>query len=190
VIVVGLNHTPGQSDLTYAEEEALAVHRLLRATGPALLNAAATRGAVRKALPDVRWAHFACHAIADPRDPADSFLALHDAPLRVRDLSDQDLTGAHLVFLSACSTAVSVRLLDESIHIASAFQLAGFTHAIATLWPVQDEAARTIAGQIYHGLVNGMQPARAVHDAVRAMRDQSGNARRPFRWAAHVHFGP
>jgi len=41
-----------------------------------------------------------------------------------------------LAYLSACSTAVTgPELADESVHIVSAFQLAGYQHVIGTLWP-------------------------------------------------------
>jgi CHAT domain-containing protein len=40
-------------------------------------------------------------------------------------------------------------LLDESIHLASAFQLAGFPHVIATLWQTGDSAAVQVAEDFY-----------------------------------------
>jgi CHAT domain-containing protein len=41
----------------------------------------------------------------------------------------------------AATTYGGESLLDESIHIASAFRLAGVANVIATLWPVHDRSA-------------------------------------------------
>jgi CHAT domain-containing protein len=82
-------------------------------------------------LANARWAHFSCHGIPEP-DPAESHLLLTDGPLPVRFIADLELPNAYLAYLSACTSAYGgTSLLDESIHIASAFQLAGFQHVIA-----------------------------------------------------------
>jgi CHAT domain-containing protein len=96
--------------------------------------------------------------------------------------------GGYLAYLSACSTAYGgTGLLDEAIHLASAFQAAGFQHVVATLWPVGDTAALRRAGQIHTQLKNGATPALAVHQAVHAARSASPGT--PSAWASHVHFG-
>ncbi|MEO3859432.1 CHAT domain-containing protein [Acrocarpospora sp. B8E8] len=76
-------------------------------------------------------AHFACHGLSDPADPSASRLLLHDHqhdPLTVASLAPITLSHARLAYLSACSTALTSHtdLLDESIHLTSAFQMAGF----------------------------------------------------------------
>ncbi|MCA2227374.1 CHAT domain-containing protein [Nonomuraea aurantiaca] len=53
------------------------------------------------------------------------------------ELTSLVIDDGYLAYLSACTTAFGgVELLDESVHIASALQLAGFTHVIGTLWPI------------------------------------------------------
>jgi CHAT domain-containing protein len=46
------------------------------------------------------------------------------------------LKGAKLAYLSACSTAENKidQLADEVIHLASAFQVAGFRHVAGAMW--------------------------------------------------------
>jgi hypothetical protein len=190
-LIVGINtyDNADLSSLILAEAEAMVVHDLLHSRSPALLGKRATRGAVVQALPAAAVAHFACHAKADEDDPAESHLALHDGTLTVAELGSIELTDAYLAFLSACTTATgAIRLPDEAIHIASAFQLAGYTHTIATLWPVADALAPDLAWRFYTAITNGTTPAHAVHDTARAIRDIY--PAHPHLWASHIHFGP
>lgn len=150
----------------------------------------ATRNAVIRALPSVTWAHFACHATTDLADPSGSALHLHDAPLAVRDLVGLDISGAHLAYLSSCASAMAgVRLLDESAHVAAAFQLAGFRHVIGTLWQVGDDNAYFVARQVYPQLLRHHDdPAAGLHAALTDLRREY--PANPALWAAYVHIGP
>jgi CHAT domain-containing protein len=154
----------------------------------------ATRDAVLHALPRHRIAHFACHAVTDPRFPALNRLLLQDhltAPLTAIELSTLNAPRAELAYLSACETAKSNEaLIDEAVHIATAFQLAGYRHIIGTLWPVADNAAGRIADDFYTGLapsLNADDTARALHRAVCGLRADEPQA--PSRWASHIHLG-
>jgi CHAT domain-containing protein len=152
----------------------------------------ATYEAVLAALPRARWAHFACHGAADPDDPSASHLLLADhqkRPLTVTEVARLRLDDAELAFLSACSTArPGRRLTDEAIHLASAFQLAGYRHVIGTLWPVNDRAAVAIADDIYTSIVTGTgDVAGAVHAATRKRRNRWADS--PSVWASHIHVG-
>ena len=195
-LVVGVNKpTYAQASLpplAFAEAEAEAVHNRLQPEEPVLLGPAATHDHVNKQLPTAGWAHFACHAAADNTDPARGFLALHDQRLEVRELGQLTLTNAHLAFLSACTTATAAaELLDEPIHLASAFLIAGYQHAIGSLWTINDALARVIAERTYQQiLVQQRAPAEALHHTIRAMRANQDAANRPDLWAAHIHFGP
>jgi hypothetical protein len=143
-------------------------------------------------------AHFACHGYSDPSDPSRSRLLLHDHasdPLTVAALAPVDLDNARLAYLSACSTALTAdtTLLDEAIHLASAFQLAGFPHVIGTLWQAHDELAIDIAESFYtalandNGVLDTSRAADALHQAVREARDRYPIT--PSLWAAHIHAG-
>ena len=157
-----------------------------------------TRAAVLKHLPRSAIAHFACHGHTDLADPSQSRLLLHDHlrnPLTVAALASFSLDHARLAYLSACSTAriADARLLDEAIHLTSAFQLAGFPHVIGTLWEIDDEIAVEIADSFYAALTDAdgaLDPdlaARALHHAARAQRNQHPAA--PYLWASHIHAG-
>lgn len=105
-------------------------------------------------LPNFHIIHLACHGISDGNRPSESHLLLNgnDNPptpdkLTVAAISRLNLKNAQVAYLSACSTAdnASSVLADESIHIASGFQLAGFSHVLATLWDSEDDACRLVA---------------------------------------------
>ncbi|MQY31867.1 CHAT domain-containing protein [Nocardia aurantia] len=71
-------------------------------------------------------------------------------PLTVAALAEIHLDHARLAYLSACETALTTdaRLLDEAIHLASAFQLAGYPHVIGTLWTIADQTTVQIAASL------------------------------------------
>ena len=151
-------------------------------------------------LPSCAIAHFACHGMHHPTEPAASTLLLYDhteAPLTVAHLAPVALDHAQLAYLSACETALTrvEVFLDEAIHPAAAFQLAGFPHVIGTLWAVDDEFAAVIASRFYRGLhdqrtatITVGDAARVLHEVVRDLRDDFPGT--PALWAAHLHLGP
>jgi tetratricopeptide (TPR) repeat protein len=212
-LIVAMPVTPGlpaEAGLPNVSAEVVRVGALI--PGPAILtepipasgesspdlDSLPTRANVLAHLRGCQVAHFACHGTSDPADPSRSMLLLHDhdkAPLTVASLSSIDLGQAQLAYLSACRTSsTSARqLLDEAIHLATAFQLAGFPHVIGTLWEINDEFAVDMAGNFYTALhtggraIDASQAARALHDVLRNARDALADT--PSLWAAYVHAG-
>ena len=186
-LIVAVSRPAGHLPLASAVAEAESVMARLPAAATLLRDAAATREEVMARLGSSDWAHFACHATTDLAHPSDSRLMLHDGALRVRDLSTLHVASASLAFLSACTTAFGGSSLpDETIHISSAFQLAGYPSVIGTLWNVTDRISLKIAELTYAGLAS-QPPARAVHGAVSEIRRRYPLS--PFLWAAHIHLG-
>ncbi|MEU1940549.1 CHAT domain-containing protein [Streptomyces coeruleorubidus] len=194
LLVVAMPHTPDAPDLPGAQAEADHLAALIPGA-TVLVGADATRDAVLDALPASGWAHFACHGYSDPDNPSDSHLALHDhdrAPLRVLDLSRLRLRNAEFAFLSACDTArTTARLSDEALHPLAAFQIAGFSQVVGTLWRVDDVVAPAFSQQLYGKLIadrsGALCASAAVHRTVRQLRAKYPNL--PSVWAAHVHAG-
>ncbi|WP_238413194.1 CHAT domain-containing protein [Saccharothrix deserti] len=195
VLAVATSHVPGVPDLPHAGFEVAALRDMFPASVEVLADAAATRDAVLAAIPRGTIAHFACHGITDPVSPSSSGLRLADRMLTVRDLSSLRLNDAELAYLSACDTASPNPLLaDEAIHVAAAFQLTGFRHVIAALWPVTDDVARRVAQLFYESLDQNGHPtpdraAFALHAATRALRDTTPRRWRRW-WMATIHVGP
>jgi hypothetical protein len=211
-LIVAMPTTPGHSPLRHAAEEARRIRPLLprtiqlTASGPVPDGAhhvprpdTPTTAGVLDRLSHCAIAHFACHGATDHTDPSRSRLLLHDyatTPLTVSTLAQINLDHAQLAYLSACSTAAPTNsvLLDEAIHLTSAFQLAGFPHVIGTLWPIDDRLAVEVAESFYTHLTTG--PARtlapdhaatALHHTIRTVRDRYPAT--PSLWAAYLHAG-
>jgi tetratricopeptide (TPR) repeat protein len=189
VVVAAMPSTPGAADLPGAALEALLVSQRFGERATVLEDPRAAE--LLAALPEHDIAHFACHAQADLDHSSEGRLLLADGPLSVGEVSALHLEHAELAYLSACSTAVGgLRLPDEAIHLASAFQLAGFRHVVGTLWPIADSAAVSLAARVYEGIArDGSADATAVslHEAMRALRAKVPE--RPSLWASHVHVG-
>jgi tetratricopeptide (TPR) repeat protein len=160
-------------------------------------------------LPKYNLVHVCSHGISDPIDPGKSHLVLWkhvttpDSDIRNMDrltvsaISRAQTKKAVLVYLSACSTA-DVRapaLLDEGLHIGNAFQLAGFPHVIATLWPASDLTCPLVARWFYHFLsswseeepLNSFRIALALQLAM--CKAMAKYKHQPILWAPFIHQG-
>ncbi len=191
-LVVAVPNPIGHKPLPQTHAEATDVMNRLEESGASsvtsLVDAAATSADVLAALAGSRWAHFACHA-ASAENPADGHLVLSDETLSVRQIAELDLQTGVFAFLSACTTAFGgIELLDEAIHISSAFQLAGFSHVIGTLWRIGDADARLITAEVYKELFSDQPVAQSMHTALVRLRLRY--PRNPLLWAAHIHVGP
>ncbi|WP_137034721.1 CHAT domain-containing protein [Streptomyces albus] len=211
-VVVTMPTTPGATGrgrLDHVEDEAAALrarlphHVHLREPdpgdgGPPPDGTLPTKANVVARLADSHIAHFACHGESHATDPSRSLLFLHDHdedPFTVAGLGPLRLERAQLAYLSACRTAAfdTSELLDEAIHLASAFQLAGYPHVVGTLWEINDEIAVDVADRFYAGLVTAdgridtRRSAQALHEAVREVRDAFPHI--PSLWAAYLHAG-
>lgn len=153
-------------------------------------------------LPAHQCIHFACHGVSDGENPSGSHLLLHgDNPvelgkLTVSAISNINIKNAQVAYLSACCTAdnPSSTLADEVIHIANGFQLAGFSHVLATLWESDDDACRQVSGEFYRLLFDPRQNEQghgavsfAFHHAVKKLRHKLLG--QPIKWASFIHTG-
>lgn len=161
-----------------------------------LVGPDATRAAVCGALPGAAVVHFACHAGSDPEDTAASRLLLVDGDLRVGEIAELHPESAEPAYPSACGTArasASPAFVDEVIHLASVFQVAGYTQSVATLWEVGDAFAAEAAAAFHRAPAPALpDPAPlpavlALHHTVRALR--AAGPDHPWTWAALVHAG-
>ncbi len=201
LLAVLMPQTPGHVDLAEVGNEAREITQALKHHWQVKLLDRPSKKEVLEELCRHSVVHFACHGSLDFNNPSASSLALgrpsYHTPenLSVQEIFDVGANRAWLAYLSACSTAQSnvTRLGDENLHLASAFQAAGFSHIIASMWPAKDSICAQMAGIFYRQLgresvpVSSRTVAEALHAAVCQMR--SRNIDNPYLWAQYVHFG-
>lgn len=210
LLMIGMPTTKGHASLSGVEEEIKDIKTAVKSSlsVQSLLQPPPER--VLSELANYDMVHFACHALPDSKNPLHGHLLLESdrldsgeadksGELTVEEIMKMDLKRARIAYLSACSTAEnkSTRLLDEAIHLVSAFQVAGFAHVLGTMWPAPDGVSRDIAAGFYQNLASllsatrgideGRAVAEAFHLAVKEARSE--NDEEPLFWAQFVHFG-
>ncbi|KAF4925019.1 hypothetical protein CGCVW01_v003791 [Colletotrichum viniferum] len=188
VCLVSMSTTPSRNDfyagsLEFAEEEVQMLDSLLSPTASTTLLHQPNKEDVLRHIESCTAFHFAGHGVTDPLDPSKSCLLLNDwvqDPLTVDDLTSLSLyeRSPWLAYLSACSTGENQteRLQDESIHLASACQLAGFPHVVASSWKIDDECSAEAAAEVYRTIQEygwtDESVALGVHNATRLLRSK------------------
>ncbi|KAK2608929.1 hypothetical protein QQS21_002505 [Conoideocrella luteorostrata] len=155
-LLVAMRDTPGyHHSLPFATEEVNVVRRICESMGINPVEPEPCKQAVTSQLRHCRLFHFAGHNFNAP-DPSQSQLLLNDwksEPFTVATLLEMNLRGnsPFLAYLSAYGTGQvqDERFTDESIHLISACQLAGFRHCIGTLWDVSDRICVDMARLSY-----------------------------------------
>ena len=207
-LLVTMPETPNQNPLKGVAREAQIIQETANRLTAVKLREMEPINVILDDLPLYNIVHFACHGYADLQSPFQSGLLLcGDEPeksfdentrnsiLTVETISSINIERAQLAFLSACCTAenASSVLMDEGIHLASGFQLAGYPHVIASLWEADDNLSVAVAKRFYQilfaesNIVGHERIAYALHMATLAARRICGS---PLAWAPTIHFGP
>ncbi len=167
VLTAAVQRAHPLAPLTYADAESDGV--VARAASvPTQRPIPASRRAVAGAMDRCAVWHFACHGIHKPQNPLESYLALSDGPLKLREiLARQAGRGARLAVLSACETAnPGPALLDEVVSFPSALLQAGVAGVVSTQFPVPDEAAMLLVLRFFDELASdGVTPPLALAQA-------------------------
>jgi len=143
--------------------------------------------------------HFACHAVADPVSPSQSYLAVRllldsnyaQCQILAEYIADRDLQTASVAFLAACSSAENKhkKLAHEVLHLTSVFQVAGFSHVIGSLWDANDTVSIDIMRSFYTSLLIEEDLDKSWDDKVALSLHRAINAailedpRMPLWWA-------
>ncbi len=157
----------------------------------------------------IRYLHLAVHAQPDCRFPMESALFLsnpsasgeaeeRDGVLHAREIMDSIVLHAAVVTLSGCSTAGGQRVAGEGIlGLARAFQYAGASTVVASLWQVGDQSTAELMKPFFYGLGQGLSTAEALREAQKdllagpiGLADGStSDCRHPYHWAAFQVMG-
>jgi tetratricopeptide (TPR) repeat protein len=199
ILVVSMPKTPGFPGYISVAEEVREIKSKVGTQGSVITLEQPSKFEVLEQFQSCTIAHFACHGRVDDLEPAKSALLLGKTSLEeltIRDLDAINHPHAQIAYLSACSTAEvrSYDLVDESIHLASTFILAGFPHVIGTLWGAQDSAAVEVAREFYKKLFQYSEDenasvAYALHEAVLCYRNADENVTDILKWAPFIHIG-
>ena len=125
---------------------------------------------------EVRFVHFATHAVLNDRFPLDSAIALSihsDADpqrdnglLQVWEIFETLRLDAKLVTVSACETALGSQVPGEGvIGLTRAFQYAGAESVLASLWGVSDQSTSELMARFYAELRDGLRKDDALRTA-------------------------
>ncbi|KAM0236981.1 hypothetical protein ACHAP5_009221 [Fusarium lateritium] len=183
-LVVGMETTEGlHSPLPFARREIPLVKTVCTSMGVTPIEPEGRKQEVMSDLPKCSIFHFAGHGQSQSNDPLNSHLLLNDwksDPFTVTSLLDTKLhdSSPFLAYLSACGTGRidEERYSDESIHLISACQLAGFRHVIGTLWEVNDESCVDVARVTYEMMrdmgLTDESVSRGLHAASLYLRDK------------------
>ncbi|RKK09501.1 hypothetical protein BFJ66_g11693 [Fusarium oxysporum f. sp. cepae] len=177
-LLVAMEDTAGQIKLPFAKEEVSAIANLCKSMNLGSCVPDKHKQAVLEELQNCKVFHFAGHGKTDG-NPSQSGLLLTDGILTVSELMDINLRkhAPFLAYLSACGTGQigGDAFFDESIHLISACQLAGFRHVVGTLWEVSDKSCVKISQTVYESIRDEGFSDRSVcwglHKAMRQLRD-------------------
>ncbi|KAF7503722.1 hypothetical protein GJ744_003347 [Endocarpon pusillum] len=174
-----MQNTPGHTPLHFADREVAILRDICKAIPISPVDPGQHRHKIIAHLPHYSIFHFAGHGYTDSVDPLQSHLVVYDDTITVATLLEMNFRerSPFLAYLSACGTGriKDDRFLDESIHLISACQLAGFRHVIGTLWEVNDELCVEMARVTYEGIRDRGMTDESVclglHKASRELRD-------------------
>lgn len=183
VVLASMSTTPSQQSLKYVKEEVSEVSKSVERSSSTVKELIQpVKEDVMTDLKSCDVFHFAGHGASYSKDPDSSCLLVEDwqtNPLTVKDVLSLKLheRAPFLAYLSACSTGANKTegLSDESIHLVTAFQLAGFQHVIGSLWAISDYSSSVVAKHVYDEMNGRFEPgvdvSLALHSAVRKLRE-------------------
>jgi CHAT domain-containing protein len=183
--------------LPHAAEEARTIAGLV--PGSTLMTGdGATAAAALAAMPRYRIVHFAGHAVANPEYPGLSRLLFTSPPgssapgmVTADRIARLDLDGTELVVLAACSTAAGrISRGQGALSLARPFLTAGARAVVASLWDVDDFAARRLFEGFYPRLLHGSDAAQALRATqIDMLRSRDSRLRGLRAWGAFAVIG-
>ncbi len=144
--------------------------------------------------PEAQILHLSMHGFFNKNIPGLSYLMFGDdesEKLYLEELYGMDM-NADMAVLSACNTGLGTENEFEGIiSLNRAFNYAGVSSTIASLWEVPDESTRKIMQSFYQYLDQGITKSEALRKAKLEYLDNTDdpNFREPYHWAGFVVYG-
>ncbi|KAM4054571.1 CHAT domain-containing protein [Hirsutella rhossiliensis] len=200
LLVVSVPKTEGYKELDVKPEVDGVMQNFQQGTVRGSVLLTPSRKEALDRLKSANIAHFICHGVSEATTPSAGGLELGDGRLTIHDVGSLSLDHVQIAYLSACSTAQNKNsdIVDETIAVASAFNLVGFPHVIGTLWEASDRIAGKVAPRFYKMLADNIQQgfgdnaavAYALHRAVASLWEDKKNGQgRVDEWVPFIHIG-
>ncbi|CAH0051273.1 unnamed protein product [Clonostachys solani] len=169
----------GTKDLFYVTEEIENVEDICSSMKLEIMKPMPRRKDIQSAMDNCTIFHFAGHGRMNSLDPLKSHLVLEGDSLTLDDILKSNLAShpPFLAYLSACGTGQIGKdeLVNEGLHLISAFQAGGFQNVIGTLWTVDDRICMDVATETYKWIAHNQMRSRSVseglHRTIRHLRD-------------------
>ena len=198
VLIVSQPATPNCPAIPGTTQEAAIVMSLAGQSDDSIVldDEAGTVDAVLEGMATHDWVHLACHGVQDRKNSLNSAFMLYDGRLTLHTLMSKSLPNAELAVLSACQTATGdEKLNNEAVHLAAWMLNIGYRSVIGTMWSISDSSAPILMEEFYRVLMvqvragEAIQPAYALHEAVKLLRGKCNNELNRWNWVPFVHFG-
>ncbi len=187
------------TQLPYTRNEVNAIASLFSATDRRTFFGAEAREERVKTedLSHSRYLHFAAHGLIDEAYPMRSGIVLSTTPnskedgtLQMNEVMRLKLS-ADLVTLSACRTGLGQLLNGEGmIGLTRAFQYAGASNVVVSLWNVNDIATAELMKTFYENLKSGVAKDQALREAkLQFLHSKHRTREHPYFWAAFLLIG-
>jgi len=157
VMLVSMSTTPGRKALPFARIEVARIEKLLPPSIKRFKSERPMKSEVLEKIRQYSIAHFTCHGETDP-EPSMSRILLSDWQtdcISIGDIAQEKLDHVELAYISACHSANhgDRDLVEEAVHLAASFLLAGFPCVIGTLWQVDDRYSADEAEYVYRSML-------------------------------------
>ncbi|MBD3869045.1 MAG: CHAT domain-containing protein [Acidobacteria bacterium] len=116
-----------------------------------------------------------------------------DGLLSAAEIAGLPLNGVQWAVLSACETGLGrIQTAEGVLGMRRAFQIAGVSTLIMSLWPVEDQATREWMAGLYKARLKGSSTTEAVQRAtvgiIKALKEKKRSTH-PYAWGAFVAAG-
>jgi CHAT domain len=157
-----------------------------RVGGVLLTGKNATPDKFLKAATEANLIYVAAHGMASDESPIDGgFIAMHNGRVTARQIQTLTFPRRPLVVLSACQTGIGQAIEAGVIGLARAFQIAGASNTVMSLWIIDDAATKALMTGFVANL-NGRSASSALRQAMLATRKDYPD---PLLWGSFNVFG-
>ncbi len=159
--------------------------------GEVYIGADATKEKFLETYSDFDVLHFSTHALADLDNQNNSFLAFYsdtdsldrDSHLTCSEIYGLDLPGA-MVVLSACETGLGkVNPGEDLLTLSRAFNYAGVSSTITSLWRVNDAKTKDLFVNFYESFKENTNASASLREAKLKMIE---NGEHPYFWSGFI----